>query len=48
MHDRLGGGLFTLRIDGTVSAAPIGPKITLTVSPGQLHWFDTQTLRRVE
>jgi sn-glycerol 3-phosphate transport system ATP-binding protein len=47
VHGQLGNVLFTLRIDGTVSAPPIGATITLTAAAERLHWFDTQTQARV-
>jgi sn-glycerol 3-phosphate transport system ATP-binding protein len=48
IYGRLGSEMFTLRIDATLPAPSIGSKLMLELSAKHLHWFDAQTLRRVE
>jgi len=43
VHGRLGGVLFTVRIDATGVPPHIGQTIGLTASPDHLHWFDAET-----
>ena len=47
VHGRLGGVLFTVRIDATLVPPRIGQTIGLTASPDHLHWFDAETGLRV-
>jgi len=47
VHGRLGDAAFTVRIDGTDAPPASGQLVPLRVAPGQLHWFDPQTQRRV-
>jgi sn-glycerol 3-phosphate transport system ATP-binding protein len=48
VHGRLGGSALTVRIDGTLAPPSAGQTVGLAVAPGQLHWFDPRTRRRVE
>jgi len=48
VYGRLGDALFTLRIDGTRVPPQLGDTLQLAVSPKHLHWFDAETLKRVE
>ena len=47
VHGRLGGVLFTVRIDATLVPPRIGQTIGLAASPDHLHWFDAETGLRV-
>jgi sn-glycerol 3-phosphate transport system ATP-binding protein len=47
VHGRLGEGLFTVRIDGTLVPPRSGDTVHLRVAPEHLHWFDAQTKKRV-
>ena len=47
IHGRLGGSLFTLRIDATLVPPHIGETIHLGAAAEHLHWFDLQTGLRV-
>ncbi|QPF75118.1 sn-glycerol-3-phosphate import ATP-binding protein UgpC [Roseateles sp. DAIF2] len=48
VYGKLGSESFTLRIDGTLVPPKIGDTLMLEVNAKQLHWFDTQTKKRVE
>ena len=47
VHGRLGGALFTLRIDSTEPVPRVGEPLRLRVAHEHLHWFDPQTRQRV-
>ena len=47
-YGRLGDALITLRIDATLPAPAVGETLGLSVEPQHLHWFDPQSLQRVE
>ncbi len=47
VHGRLGGGLFTVRVDATLTPPRIGQVVRLRASPSHLHWFDATTGLRV-
>ena len=47
VHGRLGGVLFTVRIDATLAPPRIGQTIGITASADHLHWFDAETGLRV-
>ncbi len=47
VHGRLGGALFTVRIDATLPPPQVGDAIRMTASPRHLHWFDAGTGLRV-
>ena len=45
VYGRLGGALFTLRIDATLNPPQVGETVHLQASPSHLHWFDAVTAR---
>ncbi len=47
VYCRLGETLFTVRIDGTLSAPVPGERVPLGVSAERLHWFDADSGKRV-
>jgi sn-glycerol 3-phosphate transport system ATP-binding protein len=47
VHGRLGGALFTVRMDATLPPPRVGQAVRLRASPSQLHWFDASTGLRV-
>jgi sn-glycerol 3-phosphate transport system ATP-binding protein len=47
VYGRLGGTLFTVRLDATLPAPKIGDTVSLKASPDHLHWFDAATQQRV-
>ncbi len=47
VHGRLGGVLFTVRIDATLVPPRVGQTIALTASADHLHWFDAESGLRV-
>ncbi|MEP7058445.1 MAG: sn-glycerol-3-phosphate import ATP-binding protein UgpC [Caldimonas sp.] len=47
VYGPVGGVLFTVRVDATVTAPKIGDTVSLQASPDHLHWFDAATLQRV-
>ena len=47
VHGRLGGGLFTVRVDATLTPPAVGDLLTLQGPAEQLHWFDPATQKRV-
>jgi sn-glycerol 3-phosphate transport system ATP-binding protein len=47
VYGRLGGELFTLRIDGTLAPPKVGDEVRLSVEPAHLHWFDPANGKRV-
>ncbi len=47
VHGRLGGALFTVRMDATLPPPRVGQAVRLRASPSQLHWFDASTSLRV-
>ena len=48
VHGRLGGALFTVRIDATLVPPQLGQTVKLSAAPAQLHWFDNNTGQRVD
>jgi len=48
VHGRLGGALFTVRIDATLVPPQLGQTVKLSAAPAQLHWFDHSTGQRVD
>ena len=48
VHCRLGGHLFTVRIDGTRTPPKSGDSVRLTAAATQLHWFDAQSGQRLQ
>jgi sn-glycerol 3-phosphate transport system ATP-binding protein len=47
VHGRVGGTLFTVRQDSTVTPPSIGSTVALYGAPAHLHWFDASTQRRL-
>ncbi len=47
VHGRLGGHLFTLRIEGTLVPPRAGSTVRLSAAPQQMHWFDAANGLRV-
>jgi len=47
VHGRIGGALFTVRIDAMLPPPVIGQAVWLAASPDHLHWFDAVTGQRV-
>ena len=47
VYGKLGGALFTVRIDATLVAPKVGDTVTLQAPPQHLHWFDAATQQRV-
>ena len=47
VHGRLGGTLFTVRMDATLPPPAVGQAVRLRPAPGRLHWFDAGTGLRV-
>ncbi len=47
VYCRMGGSLFTVRIDGMMAAPPPGRQLHLVVNALRLHWFDAQTGKRI-
>jgi sn-glycerol 3-phosphate transport system ATP-binding protein len=47
VYCRLGDSLFTVRIDGMLSAPRPGDRVPLGVSAERLHWFDATSSRRI-
>ena len=47
VHGRLGGAGFTVRIDATLPAPPVGETVRLAAPAAQLHWFAADTGRRL-
>ena len=47
VYGRLGGASFTLRIEATLVPPKPGDTVGLRVPPEHLHWFDSDTGRRV-
>ncbi len=47
VHGRLGGSLFTVRIDATLAPPHVGQNVGLSAAPGHLHWFDASTGLRI-
>ena len=47
VYARLGGGLFTVRIDGTLVPPSVGDRITVQMAAEHMHWFDAATQQRV-
>ena len=46
VYGRLGGAAFTLRVDATLPAPPLGATLMLQVNAVHLHWFDPATQQR--
>ena len=47
VYGRLGGALFTVRLDATLAHPKVGDTVSLAASPDHLHWFDAATRQRV-
>ena len=47
VHGRIGGALFTVRIDAMLAPPVIGQAVRLAASPDHLHWFDAGTGQRI-
>ena len=47
VYGRLGGALFTLRIDATLAPPKIGDSVMLRPPAQHVHWFDAATQQRV-
>ena len=47
VHGRLGAGLFTVRIDATLTPPAVGETVRVWAPAHQLHWFDADTGQRV-
>ena len=47
VYGSLGDGLFTARIDATVTAPAVGDVVHIRANPGHVHWFDAATSARV-
>jgi sn-glycerol 3-phosphate transport system ATP-binding protein len=47
VYGRLGGAMFTLRIDATAVSPKPGDTVPLHVPPQHLHWFDSESGLRV-
>ncbi len=47
VHGRLGGELFTVRIDAMLTPPTVGQTVGLQASPDHLHWFDSGSGQRV-
>ena len=47
VYGKLGGSLFTVRVDATRVPARIGDTVGLRATPKLLHWFDAETLARL-
>ncbi|HET6599691.1 MAG TPA: sn-glycerol-3-phosphate import ATP-binding protein UgpC, partial [Burkholderiaceae bacterium] len=47
VYGRLGGELFTVRMDATAAAPKTGGRISLHFAPEHLHWFDAGTQARL-
>ena len=47
VYGNVGGVLFTVRIDATVTPPKAGDTVSLQASPDQIHWFDAATSQRV-
>ncbi len=45
VYGKLGGAMFTLRIDGTLTPSKPGDTVCLRVEPQHLHWFDGDGVR---
>ncbi|MBI5259002.1 MAG: sn-glycerol-3-phosphate import ATP-binding protein UgpC [Burkholderiales bacterium] len=47
VHGRLGGSLFTVRVDATLAPPKLGETVHIAAAPAQLHWFDSATGKRL-
>jgi sn-glycerol 3-phosphate transport system ATP-binding protein len=47
VYGSVGGTLFTVRIDATVTPPKVGETVSLQASPDHIHWFDAATSKRV-
>jgi sn-glycerol 3-phosphate transport system ATP-binding protein len=47
IHGRVGGELFTVRVDATLSPPKVGALLTLQGASEHLHWYDATTQKRV-
>ena len=47
VYGRLGDGLFTARIDATLTPPKVGDTVTLQLTPEHMHWFDAATNKRL-
>jgi len=47
VYGRLGDGLFTARIDATLTPPKVGDTVTLQLTPERMHWFDAATKKRL-
>jgi sn-glycerol 3-phosphate transport system ATP-binding protein len=48
VYGRVGDELFTVRIDGTLAAPEVGDLVSVRMDASHLHWFDPETLQRVQ
>ncbi len=47
VYGQLGPGLFTVRIDATLTPPRAGDHVTVQMQPEHLHWYDAATTQRV-
>ena len=47
VYGRLGGMLYTVRLDATLTPPKAGETVAVTASADHLHWFDAATQQRV-
>ncbi|CAN5787064.1 sn-glycerol-3-phosphate import ATP-binding protein UgpC [soil metagenome] len=47
LHGSVNGALFTVRVDATLTPPASGDMLSVTMAPGQLHWFDSVTQARL-
>ncbi len=47
VYGRVGDALFTVRVDGTLVPPKLGDSVSLQMASEHLHWFDAETLQRV-
>ncbi len=47
VYGRVGGEMFTVRVDATRVPPLVGQRVSLQVAPKHLHWFDSATKKRV-
>ena len=47
VYGQLGPGLFTVRIDATLTPPRPGDSVTVQMQPEHLHWYDAATTQRV-
>ena len=47
VYGRVGGAMFTVRVDATRVPPAVGQTASLQVAPQHLHWFDASTTKRL-